>query len=140
MDHIEVVHDVGVQGLEDDSVVGLEGSGEVAEIFLVVSIDFRAGSLKLSEVTEEGGNVSDQSERIRLGGVQVVDGLFNVSNNWDISALVEVLVAIDVEGIVETLEEFSEVRAVGVVSDEETSGGEDDAEGEDDELVHDFLN
>lgn len=135
MDQSEVVHDVVDHVLADNSGVGLEGNGEIAEEFLIDRPDFRAGSLKLMEVTIEGSHVSDQSERIRLGVIQVVEGLFNVSNDWDISALVEILVAIDFKGIVETLEDFSEVRGVGVKA--EVSRGEDDAEGEDDELVHD---
>ena len=123
------------------------GSGEVTEELCHGGSNLRARVLDLVIVVVDGNNVGDQSNRVGLRGIQVSEGLVKISDEGNVSAVIDVSVVFNVEIIVETFNDLTELGGrVAEASVERpvldgtvktnSGGSESDEDGEEDNLVH----
>ena len=122
------------------------GSGEVAEECFQGGSNLRAGVLDLVVVVVESNNVRNQSNRVGLRSIQVSEGLVKISDEGNVSAVIDVSVVFNVEIIVETFNDLAKLSggiAIASVDGErpvtdltDSGSSESDEDGKEDKLVH----
>jgi len=118
--------------------VVLEGLFEGSEESFIRFSELGAVVLDVVVITIEGHNISNQSEGVGLSFVQVSEGLLDIGDEGNLSALGEILVVGDVELVVETLEKVGEIRRSGVNTESEVGRSEDNAESESEDSLEHF--
>jgi hypothetical protein len=132
-DFLEVLEDVNSDLQSGDLGVSLGLLFEVGEESFISLFDLWASNLNLVIVVVELGDISNQSNWVGLISVQVSIELLEISNNGDMGAFVEVIIASNGELIVETSEESREVLRGGGIGLE--AGRSEDSEESDNEKL-----
>jgi len=119
----------------------LGGIDESHEERFVDRGNLRAEMSKLFPVASKGNKISNNSDRVDLSGIQIFEGLVDISKEGNIDAFIDVGDVVKFEVVVETFKELAGrgggVTLLGkepVVSD--SGGGNGNKDGKKEELVH----
>ena len=136
LDFSDASEDVLGDSQEGGGGVVLDGVFQRSEESFIRLGEDGAVLLDVVIVVIEGHNISNQSQGVGLSFVQVSESLLDIGDEGNLGAFSEVLVVGNVELIVETLEEVSEIRG-GISLESEVSRSEsNDASESKDSLDH----